>query len=32
MVVVFGIELRAVNETHRHLKSFMEGGRTLKFR
>ena len=25
MVVVFGIELRAVDKTHRHLETFMEG-------
>ena len=31
MVVVFGVELRAVDKTHRHLKTFMEGCSALKF-
>lgn len=31
MVIVFGVELRAVDKTHRHLKPFMEGGSPLKF-
>ena len=30
MVVVFGVELRAVNQTHRHLETFMEGCSALK--
>ena len=32
MVVMFCIELSAVDETHRHLKPFMERGGLLKFR
>lgn len=31
MVIVFGVELRAVDKPHRHLKAFVEGGSTLKF-
>jgi hypothetical protein len=31
MVIVFGAELRAVDKTHRHLKTFMEGCSALKF-
>jgi hypothetical protein len=31
MVVVFGVELRAVDKTHRHLKTLMEGCSALKF-
>jgi hypothetical protein len=32
VVIVFGVELRAVDKAHRCLKSFMEGRRTLKLR
>jgi hypothetical protein len=32
VVIVFGVELRAVDKAHRYLKSFMEGRRTLKLR
>jgi hypothetical protein len=32
VVVMFCVELSAVDETHRHLKPFMEGGGLLKFR
>ena len=31
MIIVFGVELRAINKTHRHLKTFMEGRSALKF-
>ena len=31
MVIVFGVELSAVDQAHRHLKSFVEGGCLLKF-
>ena len=30
MVIVFSVELRAVDKTHRHLKAFMEGRSPLK--
>lgn len=30
VVIVFGVELRAVDKTHRYLQSFMEGLCTLK--
>src|SRR5688572_28872431 len=32
MVIMFSVELRAVDEPHRHLKSFMEGRECLQFR
>jgi len=32
MVVMFGVELSTVDETHRQLKPFMESGSLLKFR
>ena len=31
MVVMLSVELRAVDETHRHLKAFMEGRALLEF-
>jgi hypothetical protein len=31
MVIVFGVELRAIDKTHWHLKAFMEGCSALKF-
>jgi len=31
MVIMFSVELGAVDETHRHLKSFMEGRGLLQF-
>jgi hypothetical protein len=31
MVIVFGVELRAIDKTHRHLKAFMEGCSDLEF-
>jgi hypothetical protein len=31
MVIMLGIELGAIDETHRHLKPFMEGRGLLKF-
>ena len=32
MVIMFSVELGAVDEPHRHLKSFMKGRRLLQFR
>ena len=32
VVIVFGVELRAVDKAHRYLKSFMKGCGALKFR
>ena len=32
MVIVFAAELRAVDQPHRHLKPFMEGGSALQLR
>ena len=31
MVIVFGVELRAVDKPHRHVQTFMEGCSALKF-
>jgi hypothetical protein len=31
MVIVFGVELRAVDKTHGYLEPFMEGCGALKF-
>ena len=32
MIVVFSVELSAVDQAHRHLKAFVEGRGLLKFR
>jgi hypothetical protein len=32
MVIVFSVELGAVDQPHRYLESFMEGRRLLQFR